>query len=209
MTTPTTLGVNVADTASAADHFGALAGIRLDIGCGANRQQGAGWVGMDVQPLSGVDIVHDLTKFPWPIESESVLTALASHILEHIQPEAPDARLVGLLKLLLDKGVISRDELADYIGTPNPGPLFIAVMNEVWRVLKPNGQFAIIVPHAYSAGFAQDPTHVNPINENTWLYFLPEHPFYNFYRPRPWRLEYISFDYTANIEITLRKVALV
>jgi len=42
---------------------------------------------------------------------------------------------------------------------------FIRVMNEVWRVLKPQGQFAFVVPHGESPGFIQDPTHCNPMNE--------------------------------------------
>jgi len=32
------------------------------------------------------DIVHDLEKFPWPLESESCLIVLAAHIVEHIKP---------------------------------------------------------------------------------------------------------------------------
>ena len=59
-------------------------GIMLDIGCGANKQPG--WTGMDVRSLPGVDIVHDFEVYPWPIEDDSVLTALASHVVEHINP---------------------------------------------------------------------------------------------------------------------------
>ena len=40
-------------------------GIQLDIGCGHNKQ-GPEWVGMDVQELQGVDIVHDFNLHPWP-----------------------------------------------------------------------------------------------------------------------------------------------
>ncbi len=59
-------------------------GIRLDIGCGANKQ--AGWVGMDWQELPGVDIIHDVESYPWPLPDESVLVAFASHLVEHINP---------------------------------------------------------------------------------------------------------------------------
>ena len=59
-------------------------GIFLDIGCGANRQPG--WVGMDIRDLPGVDIVQDVEEYPWPIPDESVKTALASHLVEHINP---------------------------------------------------------------------------------------------------------------------------
>ena len=203
MTQPPTLGISVSDTAVLSETLGRAAGIRLDVGCGRNKQPG--WIGIDFQPLEGVDIVWDLTKFPWPLESSSVLVAQASHVLEHIPPEAPDPRLVGLIKLLLDKGIISRGELAEYIGEPNPGPLFVRFMDEMWRVMKPGGEFAIVVPHGWSSGYVQDPTHVNPCNENTWVYFVKEHPFYQFYSPKPWKIKLLTWDYTASIEVVLVK----
>ncbi len=61
-----------------------MAGIRLDIGCGENKQKG--FVGMDKRDLKGVDIVHDLEKFPYPLEDESCLVIMGSHIVEHIKP---------------------------------------------------------------------------------------------------------------------------
>lgn len=57
---------------------------KLDIACGGIKEEG--FVGIDIRPLKGVDIVHDLEKFPWPIESESVSLAIASHYIEHIKP---------------------------------------------------------------------------------------------------------------------------
>src|ERR1700748_2450384 len=56
----------------------------LDIGWGESFQQG--FVGMDHQPLDGVDVVHSWNEFPWPFEDESVLTIVASHVLEHVNP---------------------------------------------------------------------------------------------------------------------------
>ena len=58
--------------------------MKLDIGCGQNKQEG--FVGMDYRELPGVDIVHDLESFPWPVDSGVVHTAVASHVLEHIKP---------------------------------------------------------------------------------------------------------------------------
>lgn len=152
-------------------------GIRLDIGCGASKNPG--FVGIDMLPLKGVDIVHDLEEFPWPLPDESVLTATASHVLEHINPH---------------KGV------------------FIRFMDEVWRVLKPNGQFAFVVPHASSHGYAQDPTHVNMINETTMHYFDPDpeganigQALYGFYRPKPWKIERQYYSPEGNLEVLLTK----
>lgn len=58
--------------------------INLDIGCGGNKQ--SGFVGIDLRPLPGVDIVHDLEKFPYPIEDGVCNTIVGSHIIEHIKP---------------------------------------------------------------------------------------------------------------------------
>lgn len=152
-------------------------GIRLDIGCGANKNPG--FVGIDMLELPGVDIVWDLEEFPWPLPDNSVLTATASHVLEHINPH---------------KGV------------------FLKFMDEVWRVMKPGGQFAFVVPHADSHGYAQDPTHVNMINETTCHYFDPDPEgrsmgpqLYNFYRPKPWKIEQQYYSPQANLEVLLTK----
>lgn len=147
-------------------------GIRLDIGCGSSKQ--AGFIGIDKLPLPGVDIVHDLETFPWPLPDESVSVAMASHVLEHINPA---------------------------------GGTFINVMNEVWRILKPKGQFAFVVPYAESFGMFQDPTHCNFINEATMNYFDPLHPsgFYNFYHPKPWKIIKQPFSRTGVLECLLEK----
>lgn len=150
-------------------------GIRLDIGCGAHPQPG--FVGMDIRSLPGVDIVHDIEVYPWPLPDECVLTAVASHLVEHIAP----ARFG-----------------------------FIRFMDEVWRVLTVGGEFAIATPHGYSPGYLQDPTHCNPCNEATWAYFDPFEPntqgaLWGIYRPMPWRIKYLSWDPSANIEVILVK----
>jgi SAM-dependent methyltransferase len=150
-------------------------GIRLDIGCGANKQ--AGFVGMDMRDLPGVDIVHDVEDIPWPLEDECVLQAVSSHVVEHINPHK--------------------------FG-------FVQFMDEVWRVMKPDAQFAIACPHGASPGFLQDPTHCNALNETTWSYFDPLCPYtegvlYAIYKPKPWRIEHLSWSPAANIEVVLSK----
>lgn len=62
----------------------ANSGIFLDIGCGENKQPG--FVGMDIRDLEGVDIVHDVEEYPWPLPNECVKAAVASHLVEHINP---------------------------------------------------------------------------------------------------------------------------
>lgn len=60
-------------------------GIRLDIGCGANKVHES-WLGMDHQQLPGVDLVHNWNDFPWPLPDEIALQCLASHVVEHVNP---------------------------------------------------------------------------------------------------------------------------
>lgn len=57
---------------------------RLDIGCGGNKQKG--FIGIDKRELPGVDIVHDLESFPWPVPDNSCEIAIASHFIEHVKP---------------------------------------------------------------------------------------------------------------------------
>jgi len=59
-------------------------GIMLDVGCGNAKQPN--FVGLDIRALPGVDIVHDMEKIPYPIEANSCLKILASHVVEHINP---------------------------------------------------------------------------------------------------------------------------
>jgi predicted SAM-dependent methyltransferase len=47
----------------------------------------------------------------------------------------------------------------------------IFVMEEIWRVLKPNGIFESLTPSTDGRGAFQDPTHVSFWNKNSWLYY--------------------------------------
>lgn len=58
--------------------------VNLDLGCGANKQRG--FIGIDARKLPGVDIVHDLERYPWPLANECADLLMASHLLEHINP---------------------------------------------------------------------------------------------------------------------------
>jgi len=60
-------------------------GIKLDLGCG-RRKQGPDWFGIDARALDGVDLVHDLEVFPWPLPGDCAHTAVLSHFFEHVKP---------------------------------------------------------------------------------------------------------------------------
>ena len=148
-------------------------GIMLDIGCGENKQPN--FVGMDKRDLAGIDIVHDLEEFPYPLPDECCITIVGSHIVEHISPK-----------------------------------VFIQFMDELWRIMKPNGQIAFSMPYGVSRGFIQDPTHVNPCNETTWQYFSPLYPLWQIYKPRPWRIEkgFPVYQITGLLEVLMRKMTI-
>ena len=54
--------------------------IKLDLGCGKNKQ--AGFIGVDRNKYPNVDVVHDLLK-PWPWKNDTVAEIHMSHALEH------------------------------------------------------------------------------------------------------------------------------
>jgi SAM-dependent methyltransferase len=150
-------------------------GVKLDLGCGANKNPG--FLGIDYRALPGVDIVHNLEKFPFPLPNECASLAVASHVVEHLDPH---------------------------------GGKFIEFMNEVWRLLKPDGEFWIAAPYAGSPGYWQDPTHCNPCSEVTWEYFDPMGPmtggaYYQIYRPLPWKIKLNTWHETGNLEAVLIK----
>lgn len=53
-------------------------------------------------------------------------------------------------------------------------PDLVAFMDELWRILEPDGRATITHPYQYSRGAWQDPTHVRALNENSWLYYSRE-----------------------------------
>jgi SAM-dependent methyltransferase len=55
---------------------------KLNIGCGNDILEG--YVNLDIAPLPGVDVVHDITKFPWPFESDSFTEVRLINVLEHL-----------------------------------------------------------------------------------------------------------------------------
>lgn len=143
-------------------------GILLDVGCRDRKE--TNWLGIDWKLHPGVDIVHDLEKFPYPLPDDSCITIKAAYVAEHISPK-----------------------------------LFFSWMDEMWRMLKPDGQLVMSAPYAGSVGYWGDPTHINGITEITFQHFDPDLPLYASYSPRPWRIEHAAWQVNGNIEAILRK----
>ena len=80
-------------------------GILLDIGC-RNRKE-PHFVGLDSRPSDGVDIVHNIEEFPYPLEPESVLTIKCAHVLEHVKPWLVVPFMDEMWRLLVSGGQLA------------------------------------------------------------------------------------------------------
>ncbi len=54
------------------------------------------------------------------------------------------------------------------------GKPIIDVMNECWRILRPNGTMHVEVPYWNTEEYVRDPTHVQPWNMDKFRYFVDE-----------------------------------
>lgn len=136
--------------------------VTVDIGCGTRKE---GDVGIDYYPYPGVDVVHDLTRFPWPIPNGTFDRAVSHQVIEHL-PHS--------------ESVAGQD-------------VFFAFFDEVWRILKPGGIFAFDVPHYGWPDAYCDPTHRRFYSEKAFNYFwTPERD--PLYPRKPWQLVSIRTD---------------
>lgn len=58
--------------------------MRLDLGCGLRRREGGDWITVDNNPLVNPDILHDLSKLPYPFNDNSIDEINMGHVLEHL-----------------------------------------------------------------------------------------------------------------------------
>ena len=54
----------------------------LDVGCGQNKFTGA--IGLDSNPRSHADVIHDLGSFPYPFENDQFDEIICRHVVEHV-----------------------------------------------------------------------------------------------------------------------------
>ncbi|HEY8118621.1 MAG TPA: class I SAM-dependent methyltransferase [Methylophilaceae bacterium] len=136
------------------------AGRHLDLGCGKKPRNPYGY-----DQLFGIDIVRhtelannvdfrlsNLTMEPIPYPAGHFDAVSAFDFIEHIPR-------------ILPSGITT---------TRFP---FIELMNEIWRVLKPDGTFYALTPAYPGVEAFQDPTHVNIITDSTHEYFCGDDPY--------------------------------
>jgi len=55
---------------------------KLNLGCGGDIMEG--YINVDSLKLNGVDIVHNLNKFPWPFKNNTFEEVIMKSVLEHV-----------------------------------------------------------------------------------------------------------------------------
>lgn len=165
-----------------------MSGILLDLGCGTNKIA-PHWVGLDKRKVKGVDIVHDIETFPYPLPDESVLTCVCSHTLEHIKPW------------------LTLDVFNEVWRIMKPGGKFVinvpvAGSPGYWQdPTHCNGftldTFIYFDPFPSRLGWKEGPEGITQKGEpNLW---------YGTYLPKPWKILYETYEENSNIEVVLAK----
>ena len=54
----------------------------LDVGCGTNKLEGA--VGLDNNPKTAADVIHDLGQLPYPFPDNEFDMVVSNHVIEHV-----------------------------------------------------------------------------------------------------------------------------
>ncbi len=54
----------------------------LDVGCGQNKYPGA--IGIDSNPRTKADVIHDLGNVPYPFQENEFDEIICRHVIEHV-----------------------------------------------------------------------------------------------------------------------------
>ena len=87
--------------------------MKLNLGCGSKLYDG--YVNVDKFDIYNIDIKHDLEKFPYPFNDNSVEEIILSHVLEHIGQD-PDI----FMKILKELYRICKNQALIKIAVPHP-----------------------------------------------------------------------------------------
>ena len=73
----------------------------LHLGCGNKKAPEA--IGVDFNPKSQADIIHDLNEVPWPLESDAFNLVILEHVIEHLNDVV---QVMAELYRVCDEGAI-------------------------------------------------------------------------------------------------------
>jgi SAM-dependent methyltransferase len=82
----------------------------------------------------------------------------------------------------------------------------IVMVNELWRIMKHDGELWLSCPYYLSFGAYQDPSHYPCPTEATFTYFDPNYPLWNVYKPRPWKLVRNDYQAAGSLEIIMTAI---
>lgn len=143
--------------------------MKLDLCCGQYKHDG--YVGMDKRNIEGVDYVHDVQKFPYPLKDNS-----CSKIRMHLAWACIEPKYR------------------------------VDLMNELHRIMKPNGVLEIREVHNLAPAFIHDPIYYTGANETTFWYFDPSSDKYKVYEPCAWKIIMYASDYRSVVEVRMEAV---
>ena len=120
--------------------------MNLNLGCGSKILEG--YTNVDKYDYYNCDIVHDLEKFPYPFENNSIDKILLSHVLEHIgqDPNIFNKIIVEFYRICKPEALIEiivpHPRHDDFIADPTHVrpitvlglSLFDKELNEVWAL---------------------------------------------------------------------------
>lgn len=137
--------------------------LRIDIGCGKNKQ--AGHLGLDQYMMEGVDLLIDLGLDRWYVQEYADEATLA--LLQ--ESEAEDG---GSAYTFADNSVDGAycSHFLEHLTNLDDKWQRVNFFNELYRVLKPGAQANLIFPHWCSNRYYGDPTHKEPFSEMGFYY---------------------------------------
>ncbi len=142
---------------------------KLDIACGQNKT--AGYYGVDIAKGPGVDMVHDLEKFPWPFPDASVDEAVCSHYIEHTKDlmkfmnEVHRILKPGAKILILAPYYNSMRAWQDPTHTRVISETSFLYYNKDWRVANKLDHYPISADFDYTFGYNITPDWANRAEE--------------------------------------------
>ena len=138
---------------------------KIDLGCGKSKKPG--FIGFDQFLFEGVDVVTDLTLFPWGFMEKDCSCGVDTGWTEQVNDIFGNP-VAGAFNVKSDS---VQEAHASHFVEHLDRFQRVAFWNELYRVLEPGGKATIIVPHWSSSRAYGDPTHQwPPMSEFCWFY---------------------------------------
>lgn len=85
---------------------------KLNLGCGTRPREG--YVNLDSFKFEGVNVIHDLDKYPWPFKGNAFDEVYSAHVLEHL---ADLVRAMEEIWRISKLGAVIKIEVPYYTGS--------------------------------------------------------------------------------------------